>query len=92
MGQTFFPLEGYSETVPANESFHGKEVLYKISIGNEIWGSYPTPVLKVQIMEGGQVLGRKSPSYPIGSGDFERVQKKADELLKRFEKEIRKKS
>lgn len=58
--------------VPASAPHEGGT--YRVSFGVEYWGGpEPHHVAKVQMVYDGMVQGRRSPSYPIGSDDFERV-------------------
>lgn len=53
---------------------HGSGAAYRVSVGNELWADGDMHrVYKVQMVYDGQVAGRKSPSFPIGSDDMERV-------------------
>jgi hypothetical protein len=60
---------------------------YRVAIGMEVWGDINAQVLKVQLVDsGGNVLGRRSPSFPLHSDDFERVGRTAKRLLVKAEK------
>lgn len=54
-----------------------EDAVYRVSIGVEHWGDGPTSVPqtveKIQMVYGGVVSGRRSPSYPAGSDDLQRV-------------------
>ena len=69
-----------SEMVPASKP-HPDGTCYKVSIGTEFWDAYPATVIKIQMAYDGKVEGRKSPSYPIGTDDFERVNEAVNKLL-----------
>lgn len=84
MSRVFMPL--IFEDVPASEPH--KSGLYRVSYGLEEWDEEKVFVLKVQMVKDGQVLGRKAPSYPLDSDDFERVA----EAMKRVRKGIGKKA
>lgn len=66
--RTFYPRKTISIAASAP---HPNNTEYKISVGDEEWGSgeFHT-VIKVQMSYGGKIAGRKSPSYPIGSDDY----------------------
>jgi hypothetical protein len=68
--KVFFPLR--SEDVEASPP-HPEDTQYRVAYGHEHWGEDPCPVWKVQMVYAGQVSGRKAPSYPVGTDDFERV-------------------
>lgn len=70
MPKTFFPE--IHKLVPAS-SPHPPNTHYKVSIGLEDWEGNYVPVAKVQMVYNGIVAGRKSPSYPIGSNDYNTV-------------------
>lgn len=59
-------------TVDASKT-HGDEVEYFVAIGKEHWGKRETIVLKIQMSYGGKRSGRKAPSFPIDSDDWNRV-------------------
>lgn len=60
---------------------HPQNTEYKVSIGIELWDNYPAHVVKVQMVYNGKVEGRKSPSFPTGTDDFERVSVAINELI-----------
>lgn len=68
------------ELVTASEP-HPENTHYKVSIGTEFWGDKPATVVKIQMVYNGKVEGRRSPSYPIGSDDFERVNNTVQKLM-----------
>lgn len=70
MARVFYPRK--SITVSASAP-HPAGTEYKISIGDEEWEGYFHTVIKVQMVYDGKVAGRKSPSYPIGTDDAQRV-------------------
>ena len=79
MARTFYPRK--TRFLPASEP-HIAGAEYKISVGDEDWGNGTyQPVVKVQMVYDGKVAGRKSPSYPVGSGDWKKVQMVIDELV-----------
>lgn len=89
MANTFFPI--VSTFVEANtgynlkgENYHPENTDYKVSIGYEIEdGNSDCLVLKVQIRYNGKIAGRRSPSFPVSSSDWDEV-KKAMERVKDF--------
>ncbi len=77
MAKTFFPHK--SVFIPASPP-HPENTQYKISTGLEHWEGENHEILKVQMVYDGAVAGRRSPSYPIGTDDFERVTKELQKL------------
>lgn len=77
MAQTFFPHK--SIIIPASPP-HPPNTEYKISKGLERWEGGNHEVFKIQMVYDGTVAGRRSPSYPIGTDDFERVKQAIQEL------------
>ena len=80
MAQTYFPEADKIIKVSASNP-HPQDTYYIISVGTEMWGSEPHKVIKIQMEYDGKLSGRRSPSYPIDSDDFERVQKAVNKLL-----------
>lgn len=78
--KTFYPRT-YTD-VPASYP-HPENTAYRVSIGDEEWNGTFVQVVKVQMVYDGNVAGRKSPSYPLGTDDWERV---SDEIAKLTEK------
>jgi hypothetical protein len=78
MAKTFFPHKFIE--VNASEP-HPKNTKYKISIGTEIWNNANHEVVKIQMVYDGKIAGRRSPSYPLGTDDFQRVMQKVTELI-----------
>lgn len=60
---------------------HPDNTEYKVSLGTEFWGSYPATVIKIQMVYDGKIEGRRSPSYPIGTDDYERVNVAIQKLM-----------
>lgn len=83
--KVFFPIRHID--VPASPP-HDPGTAYRVSYGVEHWGPEPTYVYKVQMARGGVVSGRRSPSYPAGADDFERVCQAMTEL-RRSSKDVR---
>ena len=77
--ETFFPE--LSEALPASPP-HPPGTEYKISIGLEELESGFFPVVKVQMVYKEQVL-QSSPSFPLGTEDHDKVNKKMIDLLKK---------
>lgn len=77
--QTFFPQ--LSEMVPASPP-HRPGTAYKISIGLEDWNSNYIPVIKIQMLSNGQISER-SPSFPLGTRDHQKVTQAIADLLKK---------
>lgn len=80
MAQTFFPHERKTALVRASKP-HPENTQYKISIGLETWGDENHEVVKVQMVYDGVVAGRRSPSYPLGTDDYDRVTTKLRQLI-----------
>lgn len=79
MAKTFFPeLIEHIEASPP----HPDETQYRVSVGMEDWEGAFVPVAKVQMVYSGSVAGRKSPSYPIGTEDHDKVTKVLNRLVK----------
>jgi hypothetical protein len=76
--KTFHPF--VSSDVDAS-SPHPPNTTYRISLGIEYWEGGPVEVSKIQMVYDGVVSGRRSPSYPAGTDDFERVTLELRRLL-----------
>ena len=79
MANTFFPVvstfvkaqTGYN---PLGTDYHLPNTDYKVSIGYEITdGDDNCLVYKVQIRYDGKIAGRRSPSFPVKSTDWDEV-------------------
>ncbi|MTJ94015.1 MAG: hypothetical protein F8N36_14330 [Desulfovibrio sp.] len=71
MSKVYFPIR-YID-VPASDPHRG-DPAYRVSYGVEHWADGSAQhVYKVQMVYGGIVAGRKSPSFPANSDDLERV-------------------
>ncbi len=71
MSKVYFPARYIDVDASAT---HGPGAVYRVSVGTEHWSDgTPTTVYKVQMAYNGDVHGRKSPSYPEGSDDMDRV-------------------
>ncbi len=68
--KTYYPR--VIKDIPASYP-HPDNTMYRISVGDEEWGGTFVQVVKVQMVYDGNVAGRKSPSYPLGTDDWERV-------------------
>lgn len=80
MAKVFFPVR--TITVPASKP-HPPNTTYEVSFGHEHWGDGEMArVYKVQIAYDGHISGRKTPSYPEGTDDAERVLRAISELKK----------
>lgn len=80
MAKTYFPNDKHIAFIDASHP-HPKHTQYKISIGLEQWNNENHEVVKIQMVYENKISGRKSPSYPIGTDDFQRVMLKVNELL-----------
>lgn len=84
--KVFHPHPALIEFVPATcgKNAHPEGTQYRVAIGMELWGATNAQVLKVQLVDGdGMVLGRRSPSFPLGSDDFARVERAVKRLLRK---------
>lgn len=81
MAKTFFPYSDKTSFIKAS-SPHPENTEYKISIGLETWGEKNHEVVKIQMVYNGEIAGRRSPSYPLGTDDFQRVVSKTEEMIK----------
>jgi hypothetical protein len=71
MSKVFFPTRFLD--VPASLPHEGNPA-YRVSYGIEHWADGSAqPVYKIQMVYSGAVAGRKSPSYPEGTDDLDRV-------------------
>ena len=71
MSKVYFPIRYFD--VPASPPHDGNPA-YRVSLGIEHWSDGSAqPVYKIQMVYGGAVAGRKSPSYPEGTDNRERV-------------------
>ena len=77
--ETFFPQ--LSEFVPASPP-HPPGTSYKISIGVEDWDSNYIPVIKIQMLYDQKTLER-SPSFPLGTQDHQKVMQAIASLLEK---------
>lgn len=80
MAQTYFPHDCAALFVKASKP-HPDNTQYKVSRGLEVWGDENHEVVKIQMVYDGQVAGRRSPSFPLGTDDFQRVMSKVQELI-----------
>lgn len=78
MAKTFFPTKSIS--IPASKP-HPDHTEYKISVGTEIWNKKNHVVVKIQMVYDKKIAGRRSPSFPLDTDDFQRVSKEIDKLL-----------
>ena len=84
MTKIFFPEADLVELIDATcgDMAHPDGTKYKVSIGNESWGDINPLVIKVQMQYAATGLqGRKSPSYPFGTDDYERVHRAIQRLI-----------
>jgi hypothetical protein len=78
MAKKFFPE--LTKYISASEP-HPEKTQYRVSVGMEDWEGKFVSVAKVQIVYEGAVAGRKSPSYPIGSNDYQSVSEAMEALI-----------
>ena len=60
---------------------HPDNTKYRVSIGIENWNGKQVSVTKVQMVYDGKIAGRRSPSYPIGTDDYQRVNLAIEKLI-----------
>lgn len=96
MANTFFPVvstfvkasTGYN---PQGENYHPENTDYKVSIGYEITdGDEDCFVYKVQIRYDGKIAGRRSPSFPLKSSDWDEVKDAMDRVKDFYVKQTNK--
>jgi hypothetical protein len=87
MGKVFRPEK--SIFIPASAP-HPANTEYKCSIGKEDWGGFYQEVIKVQMVYDGLIAGRRSPSYPFGTDDYDRVHKAVLSLINAGEENTKK--
>lgn len=80
MSKIFKPVECIF--VKASEP-HPINTEYRIAFGKEKWNT-DVLVFKIQMVYNGKVSGRRSPSYPKDSDDYERVQKAMNDLYSKY--------
>ena len=80
MAKIFFPHVGREVFVNASAP-HPQNTQYKVSIGSETWDDGNHEVVKIQMVYDGEIAGRRSPSFPLGTDDFQRVITKVEELI-----------
>ena len=81
MAKTYFPIEDSVELVTASKP-HPSNTHYKVSRGTEIWDGENVEVIKVQMVYNGEVAGRRSPSYPVGTDDYQRVHLAIEKIIR----------
>lgn len=81
MAKTFFPDRGKTISIKASPPHVDAE--YVVSIGSEIWEDGAVPVIKVQMAYKGKISGRRSPSYPVGTDDYKRVNEAIETLIQK---------
>jgi len=77
--ETFFPQ--LSKEILASPP-HPPGTSYKISIGLEEWESNYIPIIKVQMAYKGK-LSERSPSFPLGTDDHDKVNRAITDLLEK---------
>lgn len=65
--------------VPASAP-HPNGTEYRVAIGPENWNGIKQRVIKIQMVYDNKVSGRKSPSFPIESCDWDKVQEAVNTL------------
>jgi hypothetical protein len=81
--QRFFP--SVSELIPASPPYP-PDTFYKVSVGleaSEVWDPNYVPVVKIEIVIGGQVQEDLAPSFPVNADDYQRVCQTVEKLLGR---------
>ena len=82
MAKVFYPKDFI--LVDSKSSEHPPNTQYKVAIGAEDWNGRHVDVIKVQMVYDGRISGRRSPSYPIETDDYDRVHKAVLELKERY--------
>ena len=77
--KVFFSNPLTHRDIPASDP-HPPNTCYRVSYGHEMWDDGPQAVTKIQMLYNGKVSGRRSPSFPEGTGDFQRVADAMHEL------------
>lgn len=96
MANTFFPIvstfvEASTGYNPSREDYHPENTDYKVSIGYEIEdGNSDCLVFKVQIRYDGKIAGRRSPSFPVLSSDWDDVKAAMDRIKDFYNKQTNK--
>jgi len=80
MTKIYFPDSSSVRFVEAS-SPHPPNTQYKISLGLEAWEDGNHEVVKIQMVYNDVIAGRRSPSYPSGSSDFQKVAEAVHQLL-----------
>lgn len=83
MAKVFFPRDYI--LVNTKSLKHPQNTQYKVSIGYEDWNGNHVEVIKVQMVYDGVVAGRRSPSYPLDTDDYDLVHKAVLVLKERNE-------
>jgi len=78
--ESFFPQ--ISEILPASRP-HPPGTGYQISIGLEQWDTRFVPVVKIQMVHEGKLMDR-GPSFPLGSVDYQKVNRAIKGLLEKY--------
>lgn len=84
MAKIFHPIAKMTTHVEATcgPNAHPEGTRYRVAIGNEVWDGSNPLVLKIQMVYADTgVQGRRSPSFPLGTDDFARVQEVASKLI-----------
>ncbi len=80
MAKTIFPHADKVTYVNASAP-HPENTQYKISIGTEVWDGENHEVVKIQMVYDGVIAGRRSPSYSLGTDDYQKVNTKLQDLV-----------
>lgn len=80
MTKKYFPDSSTERFVEAS-SPHPPNTKYKISLGLEAWEDGNHEVVKIQMVYNGEIAGRRSPSYPSGTDDFQRVAEAVQKII-----------
>lgn len=76
MAKTFFPKMFIMVSAIIHPILNTKFLLVK-----KRGGQKRNPVIKVQMVYNGEITGGRSPSYPLGTNDFQRVMLAAEKLI-----------
>lgn len=63
---------------------HPPKTQYKVSIGTDILNGNPLNMIKIQMVYNGKIEGRKGPSFPVNTNDFENVYTAIKSLIQKY--------
>lgn len=86
MAKVFYPREFIMvpATCSPSPGGHPPNTEYKVSFGDEDWNGVFVKVYKVQMVYDGEISGRRSPSFPVGTDDYLRVHEAVMRLFNKY--------